>query len=415
MTLRNLARIGVTGSLAVGALSLAAAPAFAADVDFGVTMTGTTIAADSSGKFAKLTVANHGTKKPAAVEVTFDLSKLDTSKVTAYDLDTGSFCGEEKPGQLSCWLDDEFIPAAGGSTDLDLPLRKVAGAAGAAGKITMKVVVKGDTNKANDSKTVDVTVGDNGADLSVYAPDVTAADGETGEPTGKPIAPGALGSLAAAVFNDGDMSAAGVKLEVKLPKQTSFAVTVDGCAQSADKRTLTCNFQDRVLIPVDKTGQPGEASGLGVLLPVRVSADAKGPVSLKGGSVTATAIKQVDYSASKAKAAPALPQGFVPLGAADRAKIDADLSDNTDGFAVLVAASAGGGTGGPGTGGPGTGGPGAGGPGNGGGEGGGGLPVTGPAAFAIGAGGLAAVALGLVLFVAARRRRVVLVTPGDEK
>jgi septal ring-binding cell division protein DamX len=50
--------------------------------------------------------------------------------------------------------------------------------------------------------------------------------------------------------------------------------------------------------------------------------------------------------------------------------------------------------------------------GNGGGDG-GGLPVTGPAAIGLGLGGLAAIALGAFLYVAARRRRARLVTPDD--
>jgi hypothetical protein len=43
-----------------------------------------------------------------------------------------------------------------------------------------------------------------------------------------------------------------------------------------------------------------------------------------------------------------------------------------------------------------------------------GLPVTGTQVGLIGGSGVAAIAVGWVLFLAARRRRVLLVTPGDE-
>jgi hypothetical protein len=41
--------------------------------------------------------------------------------------------------------------------------------------------------------------------------------------------------------------------------------------------------------------------------------------------------------------------------------------------------------------------------------------VTGPVAATVGGVGVAALALGAFMFITARRRRVVLVTPGDEK
>ncbi len=44
----------------------------------------------------------------------------------------------------------------------------------------------------------------------------------------------------------------------------------------------------------------------------------------------------------------------------------------------------------------------------------GGLPVTGVKVAVIGAVGLAGVVVGWLLFAATRRRRVVMVTPGDE-
>ena len=85
MTLRNLARIGATGALAVGGLGFAATPALAADVDFAVELSGTTIAAGTPTKSVKLTFENNGTTKPDKVEVTFDSRGLDAKKVTLED------------------------------------------------------------------------------------------------------------------------------------------------------------------------------------------------------------------------------------------------------------------------------------------------------------------------------------------
>ena len=398
MTVRNLARISATSLLAVGALGFAATPAMAADVDFGVKAVGSTIAANASGKFAKITVSNNGTTKPGAVDVKFDASKLDMSKVAVSDLGACTF----DKGVALCTLAADSVPAPGASTDLGVPLKKVAGATGAAGKLTIEVAVKGDINQANDKATVDVTVGESGVDLGVIAEDVSTPDSD-GNPTGKPVAPGRIGSLYSAYVNQGDMIADGLKIEIKLPALTTFAQEIEGCEISADKRTFTCDVAGQALIPADEdtNKEDKQVSEIGFALQVLVSPNAKGPVSLKPGSVTATALKQKAFSAarqSKAEA-PKLPKGLAPLVVTRAAKVDADLSDNTDDFAVLVAGA-----------------PAAGGQGSEGGQGGGGgLPVTGPAAFAIGGGGLAAVALGLAMFFVARRRKVVLVTPGDHK
>ena len=73
MTMRNLARASVAGLLTAGGLGFAATPALAADVDFGVGLKGTTIAADADGKPATLNITNHGTSKPAEVGIRHQL------------------------------------------------------------------------------------------------------------------------------------------------------------------------------------------------------------------------------------------------------------------------------------------------------------------------------------------------------
>lgn len=405
MTVRNLARIGVTSVLACGALGLAAAPALAADVDLGVDVTGTTLAAGAKVKLTKVTITNKGTTTPATINVVFDLSKLDAAKV---QLVPGEGC-KTAEALVTCGVDKALLPAPGGSADLPTGLIRLPGTSGTAGKLTVTVKAEGDADPTNDTKTVDITLSpEKGADFGVFVQDVTTANAKE-EPTGEPVAPGGIGALVVEAINTGDLAAKGVKVTVQLPAQTTVAQKLDGCRQSADKRTLTCEAPDQVVSTLD--GGDVDKASITLSVPVLVSATAKGPVSLKGGTATVTAIKQVSASARSSKAAPAeqSAQGFASLTAERIAKIDADLSDNTDGFAVLVAGPAAGTGGGENEAGQGDGGNEAGQ------GGGGGLPLTGPAAFAIAGSGLAVLAVGLVLFFSARRRRVVLVTPGDEK
>ena len=393
MTMRNLARVGATGLLAAGTLALAAAPAFAADVDFGLSLKGTTIAVGASSKPATVGFTNNGTSTPKEVGVLFDATELDESKVKV-DLGDCTFTD----GIAECVLDGSAIPGPGETADLDIPLIKQTGATGAAGKLTVTIKVDGDTNKANDSKTVDVTVGGSGVDLRVLAPDVTAVDAD-GEFTGKAIPPGGSSVVEGYLANHGDTVATGFKVTFSLPKDVVFAEQFEDCDYSSDKRTVTCTA-DVPLIPVDvDTDSDKGISALVIDFPVTVSKDAKGPVSLKGGSFAAAATGQEsgDVRSLAKRAAPALPAMATALTAAEADKLDVDATDNTDDFAVLVAGPAGGQGGGSGD------------------EDGGGLPVTGPVAASVGGAGLAVIVVGAMLFFSARRRRIVLVTPGDEK
>jgi len=398
MTMRNLARVGATGLLAAGTLALAAAPALAAGVDFGLSLKGTTIAVGASSKPATVSFTNNGTSKPKQVGVLFDATKLDDSKVK---LDLGDCTFTD--GIADCVLDGSAVPGPGESADLDIPLIKQTGATGAAGKLTVTVEVDGDTNKANNSKTVTVTVGGSGVDLRVLAPDVTSVDTD-GEFTGKAIPPGGSSVVEGYVANHGDKIATGFKVAFQLPKDVAFAEKFNDCEYSSDGRSVACEFAGFPLLPADLDTDSDEGvSALLVDFPVTVSKDAKGPVSLKGGSFTSTALGQQDVTDGRAlakRAAPTLPAMATALTAAEADKLDVDATDNTDDFAVLVAAPAapaGGQGGGSGD------------------ENGGGLPVTGPVAASVGGAGLAVVVVGGMLFLAARRRRIVLVTPGDEK
>jgi hypothetical protein len=231
--------------------------------------------------------------------------------------------------------------------------------------------------------------------------DVTRIDSK-GNLTGKPVNPGETSTAQALIANQGDRTSVGLKVRIELPKLVTFAEKFDGCEYSSNNRVVTCSDDEYPLIPVDEdTTADKERSALRLGFPVTVSKDAKGPVSLTGGSYTATAlgVQADDARNRRAAAAAVAPAYAAPALAADVAKIEVDASDNTDGFAVLVAGADNGQGGGTGT------------------DGGtdGGLPVTGPVAATAGGLGIAVAVAGGVLFLAARRRRVVLVTPDDGK
>jgi hypothetical protein len=382
---------GAAVLLAVGALFTVVTPALAAapGTDLALAVTGTTIAADAAGKFGSLTVSNVGTEKPPAVLLSFDLSDLDLSKV---ELDLGT-C-DKFDDEIRCGLADAFVPGPGATADLDLPFVRKAGATGAAGTLTVALEVSGDTNAKNDTITADVSVGGGGVDLTVVAEDVYAIDA-AGKVTAEPLAPGEVSTLVGHVLNQGDMTAAGIGIEVELPEHAAFAEEVPGCTYGADRRTATCSYGDLNLIPADLDGS-GEFldSGRDFSLTVRVDDDAPAGAVLKDGLFTANALDSVPADAASVttlRRKPARQPAGVRALTASAVK-DVDDSDNNDEFAVFVAPEESGGSGG-----------------------GGGLPVTGPQAAVLGGGGLAVAVAGALLFLLARRRRVVLVNPGDER
>jgi hypothetical protein len=377
---RALAYAGAAaaGLVAAGAF---AAPALAAGpTDLSLTLSGTTLAATTSGKFGSATVTNNGAETATGIVITFDLSELDRG-VVDLPVPAPEACDEDG-SKIVCGVEDL---KAGQNADLSFLLVRTGKAEPGqpAGKLTVTVSHAGEDPEAgNNSATAAVTVSqDSGADLSVWVPDVPLDDqGET-----VTVAPGEQTELLYEVYNFGDQAVQGLKLTIQLPQHVTFVEREDGCEYSPDNRQATCTY-DFGLIPADEdTDEAAPYSAAGFFNLIKVADDAPAPAVLGGGLVTAegTAVEQPEVAARGA--APALPEGVKGLSAKD-----VDESDNSDEFSVHVAAAAGGG-------------------------GGGELPVTGVQAGLIGGIGLAVVAGGGAMLLLSRRRRVVLAVPDDEK
>jgi hypothetical protein len=398
MTMRNtLARIAA-GAVGLIAATSFAAPALAADAaDLEVRAAGTTIAADAAGKFSTISLINNSDVDATGVTVALDISKLDTDKI---DIDE-SGCSPRQDDVILCGIEGDVLPA-GADIDWVFPLTRKEGSTGSAGELTVAIEHEGtDPNPDNNSVTVEVKVGNKGVDLGVIANDVLQ-EIDLAESTSEPvftedaIHPGDTAAVIGVAINQGDMTADGVKVSVALPEHVTFAAEEEGCKYSPDNRTITCDYEQIGLAPLTAGGEdlPPAAA---FWFPIKVAEGVTAPVALKGGTFAVAALAQVDEeqaSTLSKETAPKLPANVKLLN--DDEVRDVDPSDNVDGFSVIVAAKGGSGGGDGDDDGP-------------------GLPVTGVQAGLIGGVGAGVVALGGALFLVARRRRVVLVTPGDEK
>jgi hypothetical protein len=381
MTRKSLVRLGVgaTALLAAGAF---ASPAYAdTTADLEIKVTGTTIAAGADGKFTSVSLLNHGPSDAAGVLVTLDISALDQTKVHLGE----EGCDPPAEDKILCGIEGDVI-ANGQDIDWTFPLEKVPGATGSAGQLTATISHAGeDPNPANNSVTVDVAVGGNGPDLLVIAEDVYAAN-EQGVYTGEAVAPGEDSVLWVYVENDGDTTANGVRMQIDLPEHVSFAEAEPDCTHAVGDGATTCIYETAVLVPVkEDTDENDEIFSFGwFFFPVTVAEDAPSPATLKG--VASAEALPADPQVTTLSRTAAVP----PVNMTQEGPADVDPSDNTDDFTVFVGEVSGSGGGS------------------------GGLPVTGARAGLIGGVGAAALALGAVLFVAARRRRIVLTAPVDD-
>ncbi|GGM32567.1 hypothetical protein GCM10011608_16400 [Micromonospora sonchi] len=391
MIFRNRRAVSMAAAalLASGAFTALGAPAHAAgtETDLAVTTAGTRITSGVEGKLAWIKIANQGKGTPSQVDVLVDLSKVDASRleIEPFTLGACGINGGPPPESFLCSLSDEEIPGPGETVEVPLIIGNLAKGATEpySAPVTISIESEGDTDESNNSIEVDIELTpESGVDLGVFVPDVkTRFDFDTGEEG--PLRSGDTALLFSATFNWGDVTARGVKLTFQLPKGATFAFPVELCAYSADKRTAVCDEKDLVLEP---------NMALFYDLPVVVDEGVDAPTALKGGSLKAEALGVLPAGARISA------QAKKP--ASDRAEVrsiddteyaDVDPSDNVDDFAVIVSAPSDGGGGG------------------------GGLPVTGVQAGLIGAVGVGVVLAGVAMFLVARRRRVVVVAPTDEK
>jgi hypothetical protein len=396
---RPLVRLGAAALLASGAFTALGAPAQAAgtETDLSLDVVGTRVADGAQGKFAFAKVTNKGENTPSELAVRADVSKVDFSKVVAFPAveDGCELEGtEQKPLAWTCYATKDALPGPGETIDLPVVLFKMTETLKDAysAPVTFTVISKDDTDKSNNTKsaTVDFTK-ESGADLAVLADDVkkavTVKNGKI--QLAGDLHAGDTAQLIYTAWNQGDQATAGLKISVKLPKGVTFTEAEDDCEYNADKTSLVCTYADAPFVPQDEDTKDGDnvVSGGRFYHLLSVSEDVKAG-ALTGGTVSVEPILPAKGVAPKSTEIKNLPENMTPIQAADL-----DPSDNTDGYAVVVAAEGGAG----------------------GGNGTGGLPVTGAKAGLLGGVGVAVLAAGGAMFLVARRRRVVLVTPGDEK
>jgi uncharacterized repeat protein (TIGR01451 family) len=380
-----------TRSTAAGALALftaaamatLASPAHAASgVDLSVTVDSSKIAIGAPVKPFIAKITNGGDVTAEGLQVEIDLADLDTSLVTAsVGEDFADVCQPPADDKITC----TFGGTLAGDETFEFPIfvSPVAGAKpGPAGEFTVTVQPGSDDDPAdNNTATVPVELVSSGGDIVVLAQDVIADVGENGVVV--PVTPGDTAAFFWAIFNFGDTAVQGLTFTVQLPEHVSFVDKFAGCTYSNGDRSVTCTDADTILGPNEAFGSGEEG------WTVKVAADAPGPVNLKGtatGSASAAVVSTLNATTKSTTDAAWLKSEEVPA--------DVDTGDNSDDFTVFVGAP-----------------PAAGGEGGG---AGGGLPVTGVQVGLIGGIGGAVLVTGAVLFILARRRRVVLVTPGDE-
>jgi hypothetical protein len=374
------------GALAIctaGALVSLASPAYAASgVDLTVKVDSSKIAIGAPAKifFAKIT--NLGDVTAEGLTVDIDLAGLDSSRVEAtVGEPIAEACDASAEDKITCTFGGTL--AADETFEFPLTLTPVAGAEpGSAGEFTVAVQPgegQEDADTANNTTEVPVELVGSGGDIVVLAQDVIAGVGENGKVL--PVPPGETAPLFWLLANSGDTAVRGLTLTVELPEHVTFAEKFEGCVYSNGDRSVTCTAPDEILEPDTAIG-PEEGWA------VEVSADAPGPVNLAGTAKgSASAVVEDGAQILSAPAKSATPEWCEePADMPPAAEVDE--ADNSDDFTVFIGAPAGGG--------------------------GGGLPVTGVQVGLIGGIGGGVLAVGAVLFLLARRRRVVLVTPGDE-
>ncbi|MEV0213985.1 LPXTG cell wall anchor domain-containing protein [Micromonospora sp. NPDC050695] len=396
-----LARAGVVALLATGGLAAVAAPAHAADqADLALVPISTELAKGvkaAKAKPFKFRVDNsRSTVAATGVSYTVDTSRLKKNKVGVV-VPLGC---QMKGTTFTCPLGD--LPAGTGE-EFGIPLFSTGGR-GDAGTLVVSISSATSGSTPVDTVEHDITVAKAGYDLTSWVQDVQAnvlVNGVQGDdPDLRPVRRGETVPLDWAVYNDGSRKATGIFYGLTLPVGVTFAQKPQGCLEQVflGKQQLFCEDAGAVV-------KPGQYYTADVTVKV-------------GNNVTEPVLHEGDLFAFGLDGAEGQPEEEpeVASSAQRKAFTEVDEVDNHTTFEAFVdltaatpsptptATATPTGTPTPGvTTSPGTGG------------GGGGLPVTGVQAGLIGGiGGLILLAGGALL-VLSRRRKVVLVAPGDEK
>lgn len=397
-----LARLGATALLVAGALTAVGAPARAAGdhADLELSVAGLKLAAGAQTKIGFAKVTNRGPGVPSAMSISADLSAVDVEHQGVAVPFSDECELDDAAVTITCTIPSEAIPGVGQTLDVPVFVVKAPTATTPyRAPVTFTVTTPGEIDPSDNTRTVELVLSDEqGVDLGVHVPDVAEKLVAFEEPGGA-LRPGDTTAVVGLLFNWGDATAVGLKVTVQLPEQVTFAEPEPDCAYSADNRKADCHYGTVVLRPTGSELESDDEIVPVFWWPVVVGAGVRAPVTLAEGSVTVEAVKQLGSDQTSPRISPqTLPKNvkMVTPDSVDAHEVDA--SDNTDDFAVVVAA------GGPG-----------GGDQDGDGGAGGGLPVTGAQAGLVGGIGFAVLLAGGVLVLLARRRRVVLVAPADEK
>ena len=382
--------------------------------DLSVDFRGTTLAAGTERKPIQIRITNHGRKTPHALEY-----RVRWSAANADKLAPGAFwssCDWRAPRDVVCAVPPTELPGPGQTLTINLEaVQKPGGNGTYSVAVEVGIASVDDTDARNNTaKGKLVASGRSGPDLVVDASDLTNAI-DYGQGGGRDILnpglyPGEKARLEISVRNLGDR-ASGLRVMVDLPAGVTFAEIPKWCEQDpADPTSITC---DNPYIQV----VPSRDQWIMMDFEVVVAAGVDAPVTLPGGLVRVEPVATAKPAARSNSASGELPDGVRRLAAADLpgqgsahltatpqapSKSDAgepleiDEVDNSDAFVAVVLSRDGSGGGG------------------GGGDA-GFLPVTGAQAQMIGGVGALVLLVGGLMFVAARRRKLVLVAPDDEK
>ncbi|MFG1674082.1 hypothetical protein [Micromonospora sp. NPDC049282] len=415
---RRLSRTVSAVLLLLAGLAGPAAPAEAArrGPDLAVDASGTTIPLGVERKVAYLKISNLGDETPSDVVVYVRQPSEGPDPLPVALIWHSGGVGEcdGDVGGFYCRLLPELIPGPGETVDVPIDATAYGAAEPYEGRFEASVSIRPDedANPADNTRWFPLTLVDrSSADLSLVARDVKQSVRIGGDGTPRPsgtLNPGETGAVWHTVANQGRKAVSGVRVTLRLPKGVTFTRQPTLCVLADAGRSAVCTYASLTLVPAAEDTDPNDTiySAVELYNLVTTAASATAPATLRGGTVRVEGLAERPTNDRSTPARTELPANAVAVRVAD-----ADHSDNQDGFAVVLAAKSGGGDGD----GDGDGGSDGGSDGVGGGDGDGGLPVTGPQAGLIGGIGIVALAAGGVLFLAARRRRLILVTPEDER